>query len=129
MVVKKYISSPKNLPIIIFAAMSLVMFFLPVHFVKAVSFVTGATGGTQILADTAGGDYTPIIGPVISQIKAGDIKKGTIILTVPSGFVFDTDGIAPVVLVTRTGGSGADSRNINGLASGSMIPVTGTSTQ
>lgn len=101
---------------------------LPIYFALAAVSITTATGGGAISADTTGGAYTTLIGPVISEGSMADIGTGTIILNVPSGFIFDTTGIAPTVLVTRISGNGANSRNLNGLASGSTIAVTVTST-
>lgn len=97
--------------------------------VFATATITPATGGSAISADTAGGLYTELTGPVISEGATADIGTGSIIVDVPSGFVFDTGGIAPTVLVTRIGGSGPNNRNINNLASGSMIAVTVSTTQ
>ena len=91
--------------------------------------VTPASGGTSISADTAGGAFTSLTGPVIAEGVTADIGAGTIILNAPSGFIFDTGGVAPTVLVTRTAGTGNDNRNINDLASGSTISVTVSSTQ
>src|SRR5207249_591649 len=86
--------------------------------------LTPATGGSAISADTTGGAYTSLTGPIYSETASGDVGTGTIILNVPSGFVFDTGGTAATVLMSRIGGGGANSRNINGLASGSTIAVT-----
>src|SRR3989344_5444173 len=91
--------------------------------------VTPASGGTSMSADTAGGAFTSLTGPVIAEGVTADIGAGTIILNAPSGFIFDTGGVAPTVLVTRTAGTGNDNRNINDLASGSTISVTVSSTQ
>ncbi len=89
--------------------------------------VTPATGGSAISADTVGGAYTSLTGPVITESNAGDIGVGTIILNAPSGFQFDTAGTAPTVKITRTSGGGADSKNINGAASGTNVSVTSVS--
>jgi hypothetical protein len=47
-----------------------------------------------------------------------------VIITAPAGFVFDTGGTAPTVKIDRIGGSGQNSRNINGVASGTSIAMT-----
>lgn len=91
-------------------------------------FVTTATGGGSISSDTTGGSYTTLTGPVLPEGATADIGVGTIILNVPSGFNFDTGGTVPTVLVTRTAGSAPDSKNINGLTSGSTIAVTSAAT-
>lgn len=65
-----------------------------------------ATGGSAISADSAGGTYTSLTGPVIAEGTAGNIATGTITLTIPSGFVVNTGN---TVLVSVTGtGSGSD---------------------
>lgn len=97
--------------------------------VFATATVTPATGGSAISADTTGGTYTSLIGPIVSEGATGDIGTGTIILNVPSGFIFDTDGTAPTVLVNRISGAGSNVLNINDLANGSTISVTRTTTQ
>ena len=61
--------------------------------------VTPATGGAAISADTAGGTYTTLTGPVLAENGTAQIGMGTLILNAPSGFVFDTGGIAPSVSV------------------------------
>ncbi|MBU6142178.1 hypothetical protein KGO95_03650 [Patescibacteria group bacterium] len=91
--------------------------------------VTPATGGSAISADTTGGTYTTLTGPIIAEGATADIGTGTIILNVPSGFIFDTGGTAPTVVVTRLSGSGPNGNNINGKASGTALAVTVTSTQ
>src|SRR5205085_11169950 len=50
------------------------------------------------------------------------------ILNVPAGFIFDTNTPAPSVVVTRLSGSGGNSSNINGAASGTALAFTSRST-
>ena len=111
------------------AVVFLFFLFSVVQSALATVTVTPATGGSAISADTTGGTFTSLTGPVISEGTTADIGTGTIILNVPSGFVFDTGGTAPTVLVTRIGGNGNNNRNINDLASGSTIAVTVSTTQ
>ncbi len=86
--------------------------------------VTVATGGSSISADSTGGAYAALTGPIYTETANGDISTtGTIILSAPTGFVFDTGGTAPTVLVT---GDANSTKNINNLASGSTIAVTRT---
>jgi hypothetical protein len=59
-----------------------------------------AMGGTSISADTAGGSYTPLSGPSITEVNKGNIQQGTIILNAPSGFVFDTTANSVTATVT-----------------------------
>src|SRR5262249_30089073 len=75
---------------------------------------TAATGGGAIPADrAASGTFTNLTGPIYSEKTNGNVGTGTIILKVPTGFVFDTGGTAPTVKIT---GSGTSSRNINAVA-------------
>ena len=125
---------------IIFITLSMTTIYRRIAVLSAVFFVFGwaipafatvtvttATGGSTISADTTGGTFTSLTGPIISEGATADIGIGTIILNAPTGFVFDTGGTAPTVLVTRTAGNGSNNRNINDLASGSTIAVTRTS--
>lgn len=57
--------------------------------------VTAATGGSAISADTTGGTYTALTGPVVAEGAAGDISTGLLTFNAPSGFVFDTGGTNP----------------------------------
>ena len=57
--------------------------------------VTAATGGSAISVDkttAAGGSgaYTALTGPVITENTTGAIGNGTIVLTLPGGFEFNT---------------------------------------
>ncbi len=94
-----------------------------------VATVTPATGGGAISASTAGGAYTTLTGPVLTESDAGAIQTGTIILNAPAGFEFDTGGTAPTVLVTRVAGTsngvGDTVCNINNVATGTSVAITG----
>ena len=76
-------------------------------------------GGSAISADTTTNIYTSLTGPIYTEIQNGNVGAGTIILKAPAGFIFDTNAPPPSVLITRVGG-GADSLNINGVASGTL---------
>src|SRR5438046_4773875 len=91
--------------------------------------LTSATGGSAISADTTGGAYTSLTGPIYSEKASGDVGTGTIILNVPTGFVFDTGGTAPTVVVNRLAGGGNANNNINGVSSGTPVAISLTSTQ
>jgi fibronectin-binding autotransporter adhesin len=88
------------------------------------SLLVPATGGTAISADTTGNAYTSLTGPVYTEIQSGNVGTGTIILNAPAGFVFATNAPQPAVIVTRFGGSGANSLNLNGVASGTSVAMT-----
>ncbi len=86
-----------------------------------------ATGGNLISADTVGGTYTTLAGPVYYEAVAGDVGLGTIILNPPAGFIFDASGTpAPTVLITRLTGSGGN--NINNATSGTAAAITSRTT-
>lgn len=84
--------------------------------------VNPASGGGAIAADTAGGAFTPLTGPEITETVIGDISLGTLVLTAPAGFVFDTN--APLPFITLTGDN--NNKNINLLTNGSTIALTVT---
>src|SRR6185503_16368116 len=88
---------------------------------------TPATGGSSISADGATGTFITLTGPTYSENASGNVGTGTIILKAPSGFVFDTGGTAPTVLMTRVTGSGNSGNNINGVSSGTAMAMTSVS--
>src|SRR5207253_2940490 len=77
----------------------------PTITVNAAQF-TQATGGSAISADTTGGTFTSLSGPTYTENASGNVGTGTIILNVPSGFIFDTGGTAPTVSSAKAGGAG-----------------------
>ena len=83
-----------------------------------------AAGGSAISADTTSNAYTSLTGPIYTEIQNGNVGVGTIILKTPAGFIFNTNTPQPTVLITRVGGSGADSLNINGVTSGTYAAMT-----
>ncbi|MEW6302152.1 MAG: Ig-like domain-containing protein [Verrucomicrobiota bacterium] len=84
--------------------------------------LTAATGGGAISADNFGsGTFVTLTGPIYEEGVSGDVGSGTIILTAPAGFEFDTGGVAPTVLIT---GGATATDNINDLASGTSAAVT-----
>jgi hypothetical protein len=83
-----------------------------------------ATGGSALSADSVGGAYTTLVGPTYYEAASGDIGTGTIILNPPAGFVFDTGGTAPTVVITRLAGSGSNTNNLNNVASGTAAAIT-----
>ena len=81
--------------------------------------VIGATGGGAIPASTAGGAWTTLSGPSITNIQANAIAgSGTMVLTAPAGFQFNP-GAAVKALVTGAG-------DIINTTSGATIPATVT---
>ena len=89
------------------------------------SVIVPASGGEAIPADTFNGAYTTLTGPVISETVVADVGIGTIVLTAPAGFVFDTN--APLPYITLNGDNA--SKNINNLANGAIIPLAVTTNQ
>lgn len=92
------------------------------------TLLTPATGGSAVSADTKGGAYTSLTGPLYAEIQNGNVGTGTIILNAPAGFIFDTNAPLPTVLITRVGGSGANSLNVNGVASGTAAAMSAITT-
>lgn len=86
--------------------------------------LTLAMGGSAIFADTATNTYTSLTGPGYTEFQNGNVGVGTIILKAPAGFVFNTNAPLPSVIITTVGGSGTISQNINGVASGTSVPMT-----
>src|SRR5207245_7569739 len=83
--------------------------------------ITPASGGGAISADTAGGAYTSLTGPSYLEPASGSAGLGTIILNAPAGFIFDTGGTPPTVLLT---GSADNTKNINNAASGAALAMS-----
>lgn len=85
--------------------------------------VTAATGGDAISADTAGGAWTTLIGPVLTETYARDTGGpglGTIVLNVPAGFEFNSG--PPVTVRVNAEGN----KTINNVPDGGTIPATVT---
>ncbi len=90
--------------------------------------VTAATGGSAISADTAGGSWTSLTGPTITETAVADLPaSGTIVLWVPAGFVFDTNTPVPNIKLT-SGDTGSPNKNINNTAVNGTMAVTTTPT-
>jgi len=109
---------------------ALAMLSLPFCSATATVTVTTATGGSAISADTAGGTYASLTGPVITEGATGDIGVGTIILNAPSGFNFDTTANSVTATRTNAGGNcgGSASLQLSGKTSQKVTPTTTTIT-
>ncbi len=87
--------------------------------------LTPASGGAALSADNAASaTFTTLSGPSYLEGAGGNVSVGTIILKAPTGFVFDTGGIAPTVLVT---GSATAGNNVNDAATGSSLAISSIS--
>src|SRR6266850_288315 len=95
---------------------------LSTEFIFTDAAITAASGGNAISANTYTGAFTPLTGPVIVETIVGDISVGTIVLTAPAGFEFDTNASLPVI--TLNGDN--NHKNINGLSDGDIIPLVVT---
>jgi len=87
--------------------------------------VTGATGGEAISASTAGGSWTTLTGPVLTETfarDAGGPGLGTIILTAPAGFEFNPASVVTVLI------NGDGPFRVNNVGNGGTIPVSVTAT-
>lgn len=61
---------------------------------------------SSISADTTGGAYAAITGPVLDEGANRDISAGTIVLNAPTGFAFDTSSPVTVAVTRLDAGSG-----------------------
>ncbi len=114
-----------SLALIYKARVAIVLIFLGLfaNLVHSAS-VTVATGASAIASNTApgcavAGTWTAITGPKITEVSAGDIHTGTIVLNAPAGFEFNTAS-AVTVLVT---GSSTANNNVNNIATGTSVAV------
>ena len=83
--------------------------------------ITAAAGGSAISADTAAGSWTTLTGPIAAEDGGvGLIGTGTIVLTAPTGFQFNT-GASVMVMVK---GDSTAANNINGTADGGTFSPT-----
>lgn len=85
--------------------------------------MTVATGGGAISADTtsaAGGTgaWTALTGPSYLEVVKADLSVGTVILTAPAGFEFNT---AATVTVQLIAGDATANKNINKTAIGGTV--------
>lgn len=86
--------------------------------------ITTATGGSSISADTTSGTYTMLTGPTIQEGASRDIPgTGTIVLSAPSGFIFNTGAIVTATITRDTG-----NKNCFTFASNTATPTTSTIT-
>ena len=90
--------------------------------------VTVATGGSSISADTTGGNYTALTGPVLTEADFTGVSVGSIIFTCPTGFVFDTTANSVTVTVTGSGTSAKINTTKTTTGQGASKTVTPTST-
>ncbi|MEX2117371.1 MAG: hypothetical protein WEB37_10825, partial [Bacteroidota bacterium] len=118
----------KSISSILLQGLTLVGFLCLISGAAFAQTVTPATGGGAISADNTGGAYSTLTGPVYAEAANGNAGVGTIILNAPAGFIFDTGGTAPTVLITRIAGAGPDTRNINDVASGTSAAITSITT-
>src|SRR5579859_5498935 len=85
--------------------------------------VTAATGGEAISADSAGGAWTTLIGPILTETYARDTGGpglGTIVLNVPAGFEFNPNA----TVTARVNSDGH--KTINDVPDGGTIPASVT---
>lgn len=84
--------------------------------------VSAATGGSAISADTAAtcgsGSWTSLSGPSYAETVNGDLNNGTVVLTAPTGFQFNTASTVRIRLLT--GDSNAN-KNMNNAAVGGVV--------
>ena len=74
----------------------------------ATGTISVATGGSAIGSSTAGGTWTSISGPMITEGSNRDIGAGTIILNAPTGFEFNTSSAVTATVSNRPGSNGTN---------------------
>ena len=89
--------------------------------------VTPASGGSSISADTTGGSYTSLTGPVITEANSAEIGTGSIVLSPPAGFVFSTTTNSVTATVTGAGNCGGTKALLLSNASSETVTPTATS--
>jgi hypothetical protein len=94
------------------------------------SVLAGASA--VVSADSVGGIYTDLTGPVLAEGTNGDIGTGTIVLVAPSGFAFNPNSTVTVTVTEQGGGPGTlltlQSTNASVTATSASITVTATDT-
>ncbi|MDD5431295.1 MAG: fibronectin type III domain-containing protein [Candidatus Pacebacteria bacterium] len=118
---------------IFFRAIFLLAVFLSFSISEVFAAVTvvPASGGSAISADTTGGAYTSLTGPVITEGVTADIGTGTIILNAPAGFNFNTAANSVTAARTDVVGTGCNNPRrllINGGISQTVTPTATTIT-
>ena len=72
----------------------------------SVHLLAKATGGEEISADDANTTYTTLTGPRITEDVAGELTYGgSIVFTAPTGYEWDTGGVAPTVTAKEAYGT------------------------
>ena len=91
--------------------------------VLAAISVTPASGGATNFFQHGRRHYTTLTGPIIAESSVGQVGTGTIVLSAPAGFVFNT--AASVNVLVNGGGFGS---NINNVPNNGTIAATKTTT-
>lgn len=87
-----------------------------------------ASGGADISADTyVAATFTALTGPVITETNPGQLfQGGTIVLTAPAGWEFDTGGANPSVAVTLAPGFTGTTKLTAGFSGRTATTITFT---
>ena len=96
--------------------------------VYAAASITAATGGSAIGNSTAGGAFTSLTGPIITESAIGEVGAGTIILTAPTGFEFNTAGTVTLTVTAGTCGTGNPVQLTGGMSSEAVTPTASSIT-
>lgn len=80
--------------------------YLSEKYDSAIRKITAATGGEAISADDANTTFTSLTGPIIQEGFAGElVSGGTIILTAPTGYEWNTSASPSLSVSAAYGGS------------------------
>ena len=94
-----------------------------VSFAATAGTLTPATGGESIPADSDGGSYTTLDGPVYEEENSREVGQGSIILELPTEFEWDTSSL-PQARVEELGGGGQNINRVNDGGTFSASSVT-----
>ena len=83
--------------------------YLSEKYAISTGLVDPADGGDSLSVDNIGGSYTTLAGPRITEDVLGElVDSGTLVLTAPSGFEWDTANSDPSVSISPAYGSSTD---------------------
>ena len=83
--------------------------YLSEKYAISVGLLDPADGGDSLSVDDVSGSFTSLTGPRITEDVVGELTaSGTVVLTLPSGFEWDTMGATPSVSVEPAYGASTD---------------------
>lgn len=86
------------------AFLSIAVIFLVTASSAFATATVSTLANASVSADTAGGTYTPLTGPVLTEGANRDVGTGAIVLSAPAGFAYNPAATVSVT-VTRVSGT------------------------